>query len=67
MTLSFAPQQIAGTAASRRQHDAYTGRNRCGKSQNGGAHMTVAYLLIGADLYLLAVRFILALFEGGQP
>jgi len=28
--------------------------------------MTVAYILIGAGLYLLAVRCVLALFEGGS-
>ena len=29
--------------------------------------MTLAYTLIALGLYLLAVRFILALFEGGRP
>ena len=29
--------------------------------------MTLAYILIAAGLYLLAVRAVLALFEVGQP
>ena len=29
--------------------------------------MTIAYLLIGTGLYMLAIRCVLALFEGGQP
>jgi hypothetical protein len=29
--------------------------------------MTFAYLLIGVGLYLLAIRCILALFQGGKP
>lgn len=29
--------------------------------------MTLAYILIGTGFYLLAVRCILALFEGGRP
>lgn len=29
--------------------------------------MTLATILIGAGLYLLAVRALLALFEGGNP